>query len=62
MDEVAALPATTPRGRAGAGNGAVHPVLVDSARARDVLGLEFRTLAVVFGDALASFREKGWLN
>jgi hypothetical protein len=57
-----ALPKTTPRGVPGAGKNTVHPVLIDSTRAREVLGLKFRTHTETFVDMLESFREKGWVE
>ncbi|KIJ56317.1 hypothetical protein M422DRAFT_23606 [Sphaerobolus stellatus SS14] len=55
------LPESTPRGEKGAGKNTVHSVLVDSVRAKEELGLKFRSLTEIFGDALKDFQQKGWL-
>lgn len=55
------LPESTSRGERGVGKKAVHPVLVDSRRAREDLGLKFRSMTDVFGDTLQDYREKGWI-
>ncbi|KIJ22553.1 hypothetical protein M422DRAFT_40027 [Sphaerobolus stellatus SS14] len=55
------LPESTPRGEKGAGKNAYHPVLVDSVRAKEELGMKFRSLTESFGDALKDFQQKGWL-
>ncbi|KIJ48633.1 hypothetical protein M422DRAFT_28366 [Sphaerobolus stellatus SS14] len=56
------LPDSTPRGEKGAGKNTVHAVLVNSVRAREELGLKFRSLTDVFRDTFQDFKEKGWVQ
>ncbi|KIJ56318.1 hypothetical protein M422DRAFT_23608 [Sphaerobolus stellatus SS14] len=62
LDAGIPLPLSTPRGEKGAGKNTVHPVLVNSVRAREELGLKFRSLTDVFRDTFQDFKEKGWIQ
>ena len=55
------LPETTPRGEKGEGKKVVHRVLLDTSRARDVLGVKFRSMTETFSDCLEDFKKKGWI-
>ncbi|KAF8581455.1 D-lactaldehyde dehydrogenase [Ramaria rubella] len=56
------LPETAPKGEPGRGKTAVHPILLDTRHAREVLGLKFRTMGESFGDLLADFKKRGWVS
>ncbi|KAF8526820.1 hypothetical protein JB92DRAFT_3108057 [Gautieria morchelliformis] len=59
-----AVLAALPKGTPGAGNNAVHPVLLDTTKARTVLGMKFRQLSETAQDTarslLANEKVFGW--
>jgi len=62
MDSSIPLPESVPRGERGAGAKTVPNIQLDSTRAKEILGIKFRSITETFGDTLEDFREKGWVQ
>ncbi|KIJ37200.1 hypothetical protein M422DRAFT_260364 [Sphaerobolus stellatus SS14] len=62
IDATISVPESMPRGEKGAGKRTTHISLVTSTRAREELGLKFRSMTETFADTLNDFQEKGWIE
>ncbi|KIJ56201.1 hypothetical protein M422DRAFT_219369 [Sphaerobolus stellatus SS14] len=52
--------ASVPKGQPGSGKDAVHPILMDASKSKNVLGLKYKTLEECATDTAKNLLGKGW--